>query len=110
MPNFFINDFLYTENIFEFIVNSVCSSIKSAECNGKECYKIQEFYSSNFLYLEGGSTMYIEKGTGLPVRIESGVISTNNGTTNTLIDYQYKFNCVTDEDLKEPDVNEYKIQ
>ena len=60
--------------------------ITSEAYNGKDCYKIQ--------CKDGENTwdMYFEKETGLMAQPE------------------YQFNCVTEEDLVEPDVSEYEIQ
>lgn len=93
-----ISNLLYTENIFQFVAMSVCSSIETEECNGKECYKIN-------------NTMYIEKETGLLIRLNNGTIESNGERIGIISDYQYEFNNVKDEDIKEPaDVNEYKLQ
>ena len=90
-----------------FIKNLFTTHITSIKCNDKECYKIEGVISTQYSY----DSIYIEKDTGLPVRIESGIAYTNdNEKVSSIADYFYEFNKVTDNDLKEPDISEYKIQ
>lgn len=50
---------------------------------------------------DDSDTWIINKETGLPVR------SLNN---DSLVDREYKFDCVEDSIFTEPDIKEYKIQ
>lgn len=88
--------------------NSLMTLITTEEVNGKECYKITG-YLDNFIVsqdIKGLPTVYIEKDTGLAIKY---VENLKDGTVNT-INYEYKFNVVTDDDLKEPDISEYDVQ
>lgn len=79
-------------NIFKY-------SLAKAYVNGKECYKIEYFD-------ESGKICYFDKNTGLIVRYEtlSGEISHISDTEveiqSTLIDFNFEFNCVTDQNLE----------
>jgi len=103
---------LETTNLKDFILISLLSRITTENCNGKECYKIDTSYSQDILYSENKeATFYIDKETGLLVRILNGTeISESRDTVNTLTDYYYEFDNVTEQDLTEPDITQYKIQ
>lgn len=94
-----VNDWFYTENIFQSIYAALRTSIKTVEYNGKECYQVDNFYGTNFLYENGSTSILIEKETGLPLKVV-------NGAT---FEYTYSFNTVTDSDIVEPDINQYTI-
>lgn len=98
-----------------FLKNLFTSNITSVKCNDKDCYKIDGIISPDYLYdaISPNSTLciYLEKETGLPVRIENGIAYTNeNDKVSSITDYFYEFDKVTDKDLAEPDISEYKIQ
>ena len=102
---------LETENFWEFIVGIFSSNISTVKCNDKDCYKIDNFITSEVLFPEQGMCVYIDKETGLIVRLEEGVRNNETGGFYTQVsDYKYEFNTVTDEDLKEPNISEYKIE
>ena len=45
-----INNYLDTNNIFDFVWEVVDSSIRNEVCNGKQCYRFS--YGSGFIYVE----------------------------------------------------------
>lgn len=101
---------LESENFGEFITGIFSSHISSVKCNDKDCYKIDNFITSKLAFPEQGFCVYIDKETGLVVRVEEGTRSNETGGFYTQVsDYKYEFNTVTDEDLKEPDISQYKI-
>lgn len=63
--------------------------IESTYCNGKECYLLK------------GQNLdsYIDKDTGLVVRS----IDKSTRTINSVVDYEYQFNVVQDDDIVKPD-------
>ena len=83
----------------EFIKTALFSKITSEEYNGKDCYKVSNYPLSSLLYSADDENfeVYWEKETGLMI---------NSG----LAEFEYQFNCVTDEDLVEPDISQYTIQ
>lgn len=97
---------IYTYNFAETLIMALCSSIKSADCNGKECYYIKNVISSDIIGT--GRNVYIDKQTGLLVRATGGVTG-SEVRVDLINDYSYEFDTVTDNDLKEPDVSLYKI-
>lgn len=102
---------LETESLGEFLYGLVISSrIYSVKCNDKDCYKIENFKVAGMNFPEYGMCLYIDKETGLIVRSEEGIRDSNGKMYTQVSDYIYEFNSVTDEDLKEPDINEYKVQ
>ncbi|MBR6504521.1 MAG: zf-HC2 domain-containing protein [Clostridia bacterium] len=111
-PNYTgIKNYIETNTLGEFILNILRCKITTANMNGKECYKIDQFFSTNYLYgTEEGWSIYIDKETGLPVRTFGETLTNENGTFTTVNDYQYEFDIVTDEAFIEPDINEYEVQ
>lgn len=102
--NYFVN-----ESVNDFLMLSIFSDITEEYCNGKDCYKITnipQFMDSK----SNDETVYIEKDTGLIVRI----IKENNLNSNFDIDYVtdffYEFNTVTDEQIVEPNIEGYEVQ
>ncbi len=105
-----VYNYLETESLGEFLYGLLISSkISSVKCNGKDCYKIENFKVSGVLFPEYGMCLYIDKETGLIVRTEEGTSDSEGKIYTQVSDYKYEFNTVTDEDLKEPDISEYKI-
>lgn len=90
------------------IVTSIMTKVNQIELDGRECYRLSGKYGTTFLY-EPDTKMvyaYIEKETGLLVKL----VELMNDGKEYITTYEYKFDIVTDEDLKEPDVSEYKVQ
>ena len=101
---------LKTSNFIEFIRIAFTSKIATENCNGKECYKI-DYYPSNIVTEKGNAIIYVDKETGLIVRMLSGKdVSENGEIINLISDYYYEFNNVTEEDMKEPDLTQYEIK
>ena len=100
------------DDMKQFILMSLMAHIRSVEQNGKECYEITLVYASNILMpSDGDFALYIEKETGLTIRNINGYSLDANGIKSPIItDYEYRFDVVTDEDLVEPDISEYKVQ
>lgn len=74
---------------------SISSKITSMNYHGKDCYRID---SSRLVHDE--QVICIDKSTGLTVR--------NMLPNNSTIDFYIELNVVTDEDLKVPNIEEYK--
>lgn len=107
-----ILDWLYTENFGQLILMAITSNIKSETLNGIDCYIVNGFHVANMLTSDFNVPgYYIEKETGLVIRNSDGVITKEDGTSSVVIvDREYKFDVVTDEDLVEPDISEYTIK
>ena len=104
-------DPLHTENSWELFKACSFCSIKIETINGKVCYKISNFHSSNSsMEAKGDTSIYVDKETGLMVRQMSGEVELDTGEKiQTYQDFEYKFNCVTEEDLAEPDITGYTV-
>lgn len=106
-----------TNNIWELFIMAITSDISSENCNGKECYRISYrfFTGSHIIPIiwqqeNYRQIYYLEKETGLPIRsINNRDIKINNGKKEEILDFEYDFGNVTDEDIKEPNINEYQI-
>lgn len=107
-----LTNWLHTDNAGQLLLMALLTHIRSVEQNGKDCYEITYVYSSNILMpAEGDFVLYIEKETGLTIKNRNGTfIDANGNEIPIIVDYEYKFDIVTDDDLKEPDISEYTIQ
>ena len=110
MINLTMPNILEIGNIKDLLVNSLVTSINETKCNGKDCYYIKNFRSTVLPSDKEPAGIYIEKSTGLPVRILGGSISSSTDSTNTIIDFYYSFNNVSDSDFKIPNIEQYKMQ
>lgn len=103
-----IDNFTHSNTFNDRIIAAFNTTIKTVEINGIKCYELSGDRSPFFLY--NGDSMdfriYLEKDTGIPVKqIEECMV--DNEIVDYIIDYEYKFDVVTDEDMKEPNVSEY---
>lgn len=104
-----INNMLQTQNTMQLIKLALFSSIESEECNGKQCYKIDRAFG--FQSENEKTVIYIDKETGLIVRIFNGTKATEDGhTINLITDYAYNFDSISDEIFKQPDISNYQVQ
>lgn len=95
-----ITDSLQTDNLWQTILYSSIARIKTENVNGKECYKVSNFYSPYWMYGEKITEFYIEKDTGLLIK--------------TVIDdevavREYSFDDVEDSAFVEPDIGLYTV-
>lgn len=95
-----ITDSLQTDNLWQTILYSSIARIKTENVNGKECYKVSNFYSPYWMYGENITEFYIEKDTGLLIK--------------TVIDdeiavREYSFDDVEDSAFVEPDIGLYTV-
>lgn len=97
----------YKDYITVSFANVFGSKIISTSCNGRECYYISELNNSQNLE---GTSVFIDKETGLPIRILQGGTKSEGNEMNTIIDFDFEFNNVKDKDIVKPDIREYKVQ
>lgn len=95
-----ITDSLQTDNLWQTILYSSIARIKTENVNGKECYKVSNFYSPYLMYGENITEFYIEKDTGLLIK--------------TVIDdeiavREYSFDDVEDSAFVEPNIGLYTV-
>lgn len=88
------------DNYFALFISAIKTSISSTECNGKECYVVRNFNSSNNV---NTTDYYIDKETGLLIRsISSDIIASNKATSSLPIyDYSYEFDIVSENHFAE---------
>ena len=98
---------IYPKNIYQDIIMAMFSSITSEECNGKQCYKISNM-TKDITSILPNEILYIEKDTGLEIkRINYNDLDEPENYIST--SFEYQFNTVTDENVKEPNINEYTV-
>ena len=104
-----IPNYIKTDNAKDFILLLFKAKITSVKCNGKECYEIKNIENPDLVYTENGyATVYIDKETGLIERTIDR--NAKNEEKDRVTDYNYEFDNVTDEDIKEPDISEYEVK
>ncbi|MGN1270251.1 MAG: zf-HC2 domain-containing protein [Clostridia bacterium] len=92
LPVTYVSDGLLANLQYAFI-----TGIDSTYCNGKECYIVK-----------GNSyERYIDKETGLAVRSIEKSNKEITRKTDMVVDYEYKFNIVKDNDIVKPDTTSY---
>ena len=94
---------LDTGDFWNNIIMATITRISSEECNGRKCYMATTLFPNDHYRL------YYDKETGLIVRDETSSFSTEDGIKiNCIKDSFYEFDVVTDNNLIDTNVNEYK--
>lgn len=96
-----ITDYMQTENIWQTFLSSISAKIRNINYNGTKCYEINKFMSPMFLDFTDKNTIYIEKDTGLCLKVIGN---------NSVTERQYEMNSVNDDIFVEPDIGQYEIQ
>ena len=96
-----IADVLKTDSRFQTFMYSMMAKVKKVNLNGKECYRIENYFSPYMLNGTEKNEIYIEKDTGLLVK---------QVVDNTTIEREYEFNNVDNSIFVEPDVSEYTLE
>lgn len=98
----FFNE-LDTGSFWNNIIMATITRISSQECNGKKCYMATTLFPNEHYRL------YYDKETGLMVRDETSSFNTEDDIkVNCIKDSFYEFNVVTDNDLIDSNISEYK--
>ena len=95
-----IYNFMESDNKWQTLFGSIFANIKSANCDGKDCYIIKGFLSSKSLNSTSSET-YIEKDTGLYFKTVDG---------ENISKREYEFDTVDDSIFVEPDIGLYTIK
>ena len=93
--------FLQTDNLWQTIIYSLPTMIKTVNINGYECYSINNFLSSNYLSGENKTEYDIDKETGLVRKL---IMDEQIATR------EYEFDNVDDSIFVEPDISQYTIR
>ncbi len=101
----------YSDNILQRILSSITTKIKTVKIDEKEYYEITAGFCSNMIYDKNiqKTLIYVEKDTKLAYKMVE-IVNENGEQKENITTYEYKFNEVTDENMKEPDISEYKVQ
>ena len=100
---------ILTGNFFNRLSQSLKVGIKTVKIDGIKCYEITNFYPDD--PEDGrykGKVAYVNSETGLPIKVirrdyENGKLIEEETT------FEIKFDCVTEEDMKELDPSGYKL-
>ena len=91
-----IYNFIETDNKWQTFLECILSSVKSDNCDGKECYIIK-----GLLATSKGEEIYIEKDTGLFFKTVEG---------EKISEREYEFDKVDDSIFVEPDISQYTLK
>lgn len=86
-----IYEHLKTDNNWQTFIYSAMARITSEEYNGKQCYRIDNFLSQYFINDNIKNVVYIEKDTGLTLKLV---------TDKEIVMREYEFNTVDDSVFK----------
>lgn len=88
----------HTEVSNEFLINiqsAIFVKIEDTYCNGRECYVIRG----------NGYERYIDKETGLAIRMIDRTTKDIKRIRDTIVDVEYKFDIVKESDIVKPDIS-----
>ena len=90
------DNFVYSDLVIDYLGHTV-------KIDGKEFYEVSGKYSPSTLYSENTEkiSVYVEKETGLTIK-KVEIINENGQKVENITTFEYKFDSVTDEDVKEP--------
>lgn len=96
----------------DLIHDSIVSKIYTEKVGEYECYVIDSMKNTNAIYSEGTISlkMYLNKKTGLAVKVVETIKEEKGSTKENITTYNQKMDVVTDEDMKEPNIEEFTIQ
>ena len=95
-----VYDYFDSQTDFQLFFASILPQVKRTEYNGKECYKLKNFFTLKLLWGNEINEVYIEKDTGLVVK---------ENIDDVISEIEYEFDNVSDEMFIQPDSSKYKI-
>ena len=101
-------NYIGASSTWDILGDALVASIKTEKVDGIVCYVIAGTESKETLASQGIKEvkLYIEKDTGLPVK-KVCIMTTGEEKVTT---YEYQFGVVTDQDMKQPGVTQYRMQ
>lgn len=96
-----VNNYLKTDNNWQTFLACTKAKIKKVDYDGKECYLIDNFITPMFINGEQENKAYIEKDSGLCLRMI---------TDGEVVERKYEFNNVDESVFEEPDISQFTIQ
>lgn len=105
------SNFTGSSSLPECFFTAITSRIYTEDLNQDPHYVIESSSSNNFV-LAGDiqkAKAYIHKETGLTTKLVAFAKQEDGSIEEFSISYHYDFNSVTEEDMKEPDRNEFKV-
>lgn len=90
-----VHTYVAADNFWINLLEALSTKIESTKCNGKECYII----------IKNGFQDYVDKESGIVIRVTGGSVINDEGTRDTIVEYDYKFDVVEDSDIVKPDIS-----
>lgn len=105
-----INNTIRTNSFIDKIIKCITSKISTETINGKEHYVIEGKLNRSQLMLPNVVSMkaYIDKETGLTMKLVEITKETDNTKKEHITNYEYNFDSIDNEKISEPDIRGYK--
>lgn len=105
------SNFTGSTTLPECFLTAITSKVYTEELNQEPHYVLESSSSNNFVLAGDIQKVkaYINKETGLTTKLLAFAKQEDGTIQEFSISYYYDFNTVTDEDMKEPDRNEFKV-
>jgi len=105
-----IPNYANTMNFLDKINLALHTDIMKAKIDNKYCYELCGSHSPIFIYDENTVSMaaFVEISTGLPVKLVEKIKENGEEKEHTT-KYTINFDCVTDQDMTEPNAEEYTL-
>lgn len=105
-------DYTTFSTFFEKLHDVFTTKITTSIVDGKECYLFSSLSHTQYVYGKNTTDlkMYIDKETGLPIKVIETSKLEDGTKTEKITDYKFEFNNLSEEDLKEPNNADYILK
>ena len=105
-----INNTIDTNSFIDKLIKCITSKVSTKTIDGKEYYVIDGKLSGNQLMLQDviSTKAYIDKETGLTMKVIEITKENNNNKKEYITNYEYNFDSITDDEISEPNTIGYE--
>ena len=105
-----INNTIDTNSFIDKLIKCITSKVSTKTIDGKEYYVIDGKLSGSQLMLQNviSTKAYIDKETGLTMKVIEITKENNNNKKEYITNYEYNFDSITDDEISEPNTIGYE--
>ncbi len=105
-----INNTIDTNSFIDKLIKCITSKVSTKTIDGKEYYVIDGKLSGSQLMLQNviSTKAYIDKETGLTMKVIEITKESNNIKKEYITNYEYNFDSITDDEISEPNTIGYE--
>ena len=105
-----INNTIDTNSFIDKLIKCITSKVSTETIDGKEYYVIDGKLSGSQLMLQNviSTKAYIDKETGLTMKVIEITKESNNNKKEYITNYEYNFDSITDDEISEPNTIGYE--